>query len=214
MYENDKSQRIVVSYLTLRRTIGVLGVALPVLLVMVHWILMGVGTGIEDSISDYYGTVVRDILVGVLFTIGWFLFAYRGEEPEDDVAGDLACLFALGVALFPTTSDYGLIRILHGGSAALLFLTLSYFCLRLFTKTEEHRDPTKEKITRNRIYRTCGVIILVCIALIAIYYLFLSHTRIAAIKPVFWLELFALWAFGFSWFIKGETLFKDANTEG
>ena len=213
MYENDEGPRIFVSYLTMRRTVGVLGVALPILLVSIHWILLGVGTGIEDSISDYYGTVVRDLLVGILFTIGWFLFSYRGYQPEDDIAGDLACLFALGVALFPTTSDYGLIRILHGGSAALLFLTLSYFSLRLFTKTKKGGHPTNEKITRNRIFRTCGVIMLVCIALIAIFYLFLRDTAIAAINPVFWLESFALWAFGVSWFIKGETLFKDVKVE-
>jgi hypothetical protein len=29
---------------------------------------------------------------------------------------------------------------------------------------------------------------------------------------VFWLEALALWAFGFSWFVKGETLWKDAGT--
>jgi hypothetical protein len=27
---------------------------------------------------------------------------------------------------------------------------------------------------------------------------------------VFWLESSALWAFGFSWFVKGETLWQDA----
>jgi hypothetical protein len=31
-------------------------------------------------------------------------------------------------------------------------------------------------------------------------------------KPVFWLEAFALWAFGVSWFVKGETLWKDEGT--
>jgi hypothetical protein len=41
--------------------------------------------------------------------------------------------------------------------------------------------------------------------------LLLKDTAIAAIKPVFWLESLALWAFGISWFVKGETLWRDAE---
>ena len=44
---------------------------------------------------------MQDVFVGVLFVIAWFLFSYRGYERKDDVAGDVACLCALGVALFP-----------------------------------------------------------------------------------------------------------------
>ena len=28
-------------------------------------------------------------------------------------------------------------------------------------------------------------------------------------NPVFWLEFFLLWAFGVSWFVKGDTLLRD-----
>ncbi len=62
---------------------------------------------------------------------------------------------------------------------------------------------------RNRIYKGCGVTILICIALIGLYYWRMQGTSIARFKPVFWLESFALLAFGISWFIKGETLWKD-----
>ena len=48
------------------------------------------------------------------------------------------------------------------------------------------------------------------VVLIAAYNLFnLDQTRLAAIKPVLLLETFTLWAFGFSWFVKGETLWRD-----
>jgi len=40
---------------------------------------------------------------------------------------------------------------------------------------------------------------------------FLKNTSVASIKPVFWLESLALWVFGWAWFIKGETLWKDGN---
>ncbi len=86
---------------------------------------------------------------------------------------------------------------------------LSYFSLFLFTKSQG--VPTPQKRIRNGIYRTCGVAILVCLVLIGFYYLGAQRPPSAASvwQPVFWLESVALWAFGISWFIKGETLFAD-----
>jgi hypothetical protein len=71
--------------------------------------------------------------------------------------------------------------------------------------------PSPEKKIRNRIYVGCGVIMLACIGSIALYYVLLQNTFITTIKPVFWLESLALWAFGWSWFVKGETLWRDAE---
>lgn len=212
VYKNDDLPRVLVSYLTLRRLVGILGVLLPVVLALGCFAL-GWCTGLQDSISDYYGTRMRNVFVGVLFTIGWFLFSYRGHERKDDIAGDLGCLFALGVALFPTTSENGLVRAIHFASATALFLVLAYFSLRLFTKTKEGGTPTPEKLTRNKVYVFCGVIMLVCIALIALYSMFLQGTGISGIKPVFWLESLALWAFGASWFVKGKTLWQDPKED-
>jgi hypothetical protein len=58
----------------------------------------------------------------------------------------------------------------------------------------------------------CGWAMLSCLALIAVYKLFLPDdpmSPIAAIKPVFWLESIAIIAFGISWLTKGETILKD-----
>ncbi len=208
MAANGAEERVLVSYLTLRRVVGALGVVLPVLLALWGFALCDC-VHVQPSISDYYRLRTRDVFVGILFTIGWFLFAYRGYERKDDVAGNLACLFALGVALFPSSGTQWE-RVVHFGSAFALFLVLSYFSLFLFTKSGG--TPTPEKKIRNRIYTACGVSMLVCIALIGLYYWRLKDTAIAVLKPVFWLESSALWAFGFSWFIKGETLWKDAGT--
>lgn len=209
MGNNNAGDRILVSYLTLRRVVGILGILLPVLLVVVSSLAHS-RLEIQDSISNYYGTEMRDIFVGVLFVVGLFLFAYRGYERKDDIAGDLACLFALGVALFPSTSASQAIQTVHFISAAALFIVLSYFSLFLFTKTDKDVLPPPKK-RRNVIYKICGVIMLVCIVSIALYYALLQNTSVAAIKPVFWLESLALWVFGISWLIKGETLLKDAQ---
>jgi hypothetical protein len=163
-------------------------------------------SGLQPSISDYYSLRTRDVFVGILFTVAWFLFTYRGYERKDNVAGDLACVFALGVALSPNSGSR-LEAVVHYACAALLFLVLAYFSLFLFTKSSS--NPTPQKLLRNRVYRACGVAMLGCVALIPAYQLLLADTAIADLKPVFWLESLALWAFGVSWFVKGETLLKD-----
>ena len=56
----------------------------------------------------------------------------------------------------------------------------------------------------------CAVIIVVCIVLIPVNNVLLKNSAIASLMPVFWLETFALWAFGISWMTKGEMIWKDA----
>jgi len=199
---------LVISYLFLRRVVGILGVALPFVLAIGSFVL-GSSTGIEASISDYYDTIMRGVFVGILFAIGIFLFSYRGYEKKDNVAGYLACVFAIGVALFPATVDSRAVRTVHFLSAVAMFLTLAYFSYFLFTKSKEDPPYRPEKRHRNRVYRTCGLIIVASIALIALYIMVLEGTAIDAYKPVFVLETLALVAFGFSWFVKGATLWKD-----
>lgn len=204
----SSTEGLVISYLTLRKALGVLGVALPVVLA-VGDALLGDGRGLQPTISDYYGTGMRDVFVGLLFAMGLFLFSYRGFDWRDELAGKLACLFAIAVALFPTTSALRWVRGVHFVSAAALFLTLSVFSLFLFTRTAAGVGPTPQKLKRNRVYRVCGIIILACIAAIAIDGALLDQAPLASLKPIFWLETIALWAFGFSWLTKGEFLLKD-----
>lgn len=213
----EQPNSLVVSYLMLRRLVGGLGVLLPVLMVVgARW--FGPDLEIRSSISSYYDSVMRDFFVGILFAIGVFLYAYRGYEPKpvagrlqlsDNITGNLAAVFALGVALLPTDSPNVAVGGLHLVSASLLFLTLSYFSLKLFTKTKAKGEETAEKLKRNRVYVACGVMMLVCIAGILVYSLWFETSSVANLKPVFWLETLALWAFGVSWFVKGETLWRD-----
>ena len=196
---------VIVSYLTLRKVVGVLGMALPVV-VAVWGMTLQPDHALLPSISDYYRLRTRDAFVGILFSIAWFLLTYRGYERKDDLAGNLACVFALAVALFPVSGSRAE-QTVHFVSATGLFLVLAYFSLFLFTKSGPLQ--THGKVKRNRVYRTCGVLMLLSIGLIALYQLFLDQTPIAQFNPVFWLETIALWAFGFSWFVKGEAILGD-----
>jgi hypothetical protein len=207
--ENDQS--LVISYLLLRKLIGALGVALPLVVAIGAWAVSGLG--IQASISDYYHTAMRDMFVGILFAIAIFMLSYRGYERIDDRAGDLACISAIGVAVFPVAPPYAttaqaVMGNLHFASATVFFLTLAYFSLVLFTKSDPSRPPTPRKLQRNLIYRVCGWTILACLAAIALLGLF-SNEPIERVAPVFWLETAAIFAFGTSWLVKGETFLPD-----
>lgn len=206
---------LVVSYLTLRKAVGYLGIALPFVLAFGGMLLHG--PGIQSSISGYYHTGMRDVFVGTLCAIGVFLISYKGYERKDDLAGDLACVFAVGVALFPTAPDVDpssrakLIGAIHLLFSASFFLTLSYFSLFLFTKTDPAKEPTRRKLQRNIVYRVCGYTMLAALSLIVVVAL-APDSAMAGVKklnPVFWLESIAVEAFGVSWMTKGEAILKD-----
>ena len=215
----------VISYLNLRRAIGILGMALPFILVLGSVFTSGC-QDIQSSISYYYHTGMRNAFVGILCIVALFLFSYRGPQFIDNLMGDLACIFALGVAFLPTGAEFPtpdctisplvnnpLAGKLHLVSASLFFLILSYFSIFLFRKTDNPETATRQKLKRNKIYLVCGIIMLSCLALIAVYMLFFydHFPALHSYKPVFWLETIALLAFGFSWLIKGDTLFQDVE---
>ncbi len=203
---------LVLSYLDLRKAVGIIGFALPFVLAFGKIVLQG--PGIQSSISGYYYTDMRNVFVGSLCAIGVFLMSTRGYDRKDEIAGILACVFAVGVALFPTTPDVGAtpqdrhIGVLHLSFVALLFLTLAYFSLALFTKTASDK-PTPRKLQRNTVYRVCGYTILASILLIVIVALPAVKSLVERLVPVFWLESVAVVAFGVSWLVKGETILKD-----
>jgi hypothetical protein len=204
---------LVLSYLDLRKAVGIIGVGLPFVLAFGKFLLQG--PGIQESISGYYYTDMRNVFVGSLCAIGVFLMSTRGYDRQDEIAGILAFVFAIGVAFFPTTpyvdatSRAKIIGDVHLSFAALLFLTLAYFSLKLFTKTGPDNDPTPQKLQRNIVYRVSGYTILASIFLIVVVKLTPLGTHLERLTPVFWLESLAIVAFGVSWLTKGETILKD-----
>ncbi|QQS52288.1 MAG: DUF998 domain-containing protein [Bacteroidota bacterium] len=220
MKTSDQPQLI--SYKTLQRTLGITGVSLPVILILGS-IVLDRCCGVQGSISNYYHTRMGNVFVGYLCAIGLFLWSYKGyPDSWDNLAGNLACVFAIGVAFMPTSvtpdelsnclvqeTDNGIVGVLHLISAALLFLVLAAFSLLIFTKGDP--QPTPRKILRNRIYKACGWIMLAGILIMAIYIVWLrqSFPALQKLSPIFWLEALCLWAFGISWLTKGEVILKD-----
>jgi hypothetical protein len=205
----SSTDTLVHSYLFLRRAIGLIGVALPAVLIIGKVLLDGGGP--LDSISNYYYSDMRGVLVGSMSAVGVFLLSYRGYGLVDDITGDVAAVGAIGVALFPTTPFFGnpshtaqVVGTVHLASAALFFTALIVFCFFLFTKSDT-TNPTRRKRVRNWVYITCGVIILVCMILTGVVQVAL-HVGVGSPHWVLWLETAAVMAFGIAWLVKGETL--------
>src|SRR5436190_4305064 len=194
----------IIPYYTLRILIGAAGISLPILLVIGKLIAEN-SFRLEYSISDYYdNSTAGDILVGVLFSLAFFLVSYKGYARIDSIAANLGCAFALGVALFPTTSKNTFVHYSHFVFSFLLFSVFIFFSLYLFRKSSPH--PTKQKKNRNKVYLICGILMILCIAGIALCQIFNID---ANLHLVFWLESLALASFGFSWITKAEVVFQD-----
>ncbi len=209
---SQPTDSLVLSYLDLRKALGIIGILLPFTVAFGKILLDS--PGILSSISSYYYSIMGDVFVGSLCAIGVFLWSYRGYELRDVIAGHIAAVSAVGLALFPTAPDTGatsgqmLISGFHAGFAAAYFLTLSYFALVLFRKTNPNGEMTQMKKIRNIIYLLCGIIMLTCmLGIVASHYI--PDPSIQAVHPTFWLESLAILAFGLSWFVKGEAILKD-----
>jgi hypothetical protein len=205
----------IISYYTLRILIGATGILLPLLVVIGKWISNGT-PALEFSISDYYDNGAGgDVLVGVLFVLGFFLLSYKGPERIDNRAADLGCVAALGVALFPTTfcGDCW-VHYLHFVFALTLFGVFIFFSLVLFRKTDPRKQMTPEKKNRNKIYLVCGIIMIACILAIAFSLLVLKQETCEKYNLVYWFESIALASFGFSWITKSETFYlRDQGSD-
>jgi hypothetical protein len=212
--ERDLRSGLVLSYLALRRAIGVIGMSLPVVLAVGKTVLDG--GGLAPSLSDYYFTGMRDVFVGSLCAIAVFLCSYRYDRP-DAVAGGVAGVAALGVALFPTApggmpTGQDVTGVVHLVCAATFFLTLAWFCLGLFPRTHPDVPPTAAKRRRNVVYRVCGGLVVLGVAGAALSAV-LPAELVDRLHPVFWSEAVAVTAFGVAWFVKGETLLQDSEAD-
>jgi hypothetical protein len=224
----------VVQLRSLRRAIGFIAVLLPWALVIgerLRHALFGAQVGpagpwIERSISAYFHTGVRELFVGGLAAVGLFLLAYKGPQRRDEIASNVAGFWALVAATFPTRerpldpadansvtffsdavhADPAAVGGIHFVAAALLFVTLGYMSLFLFTRSDQP-VPTRQKRKRNVVYRASGYAIFVAIAAIAVVKLAKLEDRAPGV--VFWLESIAVVSFGVAWLTKSEIVLAD-----
>ncbi|MES2767443.1 MAG: hypothetical protein V4642_16325 [Bacteroidota bacterium] len=212
--EDDITQQNLFTYRRIRRAIGWLAFSLPVSLVL----FSSIGffkTGIQQSISEYYYTNLREIFTGTLCAVGFFLIRYKGNGNTDFFKNDtlltsIAGAMAIGVALLPTNPDCPWEKVdtliplnapvigwLHYGCAAMLFMICSVLCINVFTLGPGEQ---KEQTGESRIYRICGWSIIVFIIMVPLC----AYLEVPYATLIF--EAFSLFAFGLAWLVKGRAL--------
>lgn len=142
-----------------------------------------------------------------------------------DVAGTITYDFWASFQRFGSPENVpALLRSLHFGAAAVMFLILAYFSYFVFTRSNSTASqmPGNRKGRRNMWYRWLGIAILLAVLAIGIKSAalewLLSPER-AAVVETFWnslrltfvFESVALCSFGLSWMIKGRFIkaFED-----
>jgi len=227
----EEKNELVLSYLTLRNLIGFGGMLLPVVLAVLPS-RSSEYHGFEPSISDYYFTDRGDILVVMLCIIGAFLITYYGYSFKEWLLTFVAGICGMGVAFVPTkigcdtcdlsvhTEDGGVFKTLAGTSWHFAFAATFLFCLAImslvyFTKCgpEDHTfkadGALTQKAKRNLIFKICGWTIIASLAILGIY--FLTGMDLKPFPIVYVFETVAVEAFGFSWLVKGQTLWPDGE---
>jgi hypothetical protein len=189
------------SYFSLRKAVGLIGMALPFVLMLGNYLIFK-GEIPLPTISQYYHSPMRDVFVGGLISIASFLFFYSGYGKEDQVAGILAGCLALGVALFPTsataTSNDGQF---HGFFAISLFVVLAVISIFDFPR----KRPGNQKRLTDTLQVICGLVMLGCVLAVGLYYATRGFAKSEGCF-VFIAESIALIAFGVSWFTEGLDL--------
>lgn len=213
-------QSPVISFRNLRRLIGILGMALPAVCYLGGAVFYHLA--LQRSISFYYYTNVRDVLVGLLVGMGLFLISYNGYELIDSIVAKVTGFCGLGIAIFPclfspdASVPVGFFQlaprvsnVVHMSCAAAFFLLLGIYSIFVFTLTRAGRNMTDQKRRRNFIYVACGLIILLGLAALVMVEAFLDPIFVQEKHLVFILETIMLEAFGVSWLVKGDTIFRD-----
>src|SRR5256885_23306 len=121
------------------------------------------------------------MLVGTLCAIGIVLACHKGPQIMDWLVSVVAGLFCIGIALFPTTPKFAtpveeMIGKLHYTFAAIFFVAITVMVLFLFTKGDTN-DPSKRR--RNAVYWFCGLVMLICVVVMASQAMFSTDVKLA-----------------------------------
>jgi len=212
MHRHELRDHIYGTYVSLRYGLAAMGAALPLVLFVIGWFH---GVGLQGSLSAYYwapdgvNAPARNWFVGSLFALAACLYLYKGFTRAENVALNLAAVFAVGVALIPSewncTADCGRFSA-HGTSAVLMFLCLVFvvwFCAHdTLTLLPE---PIAARYRKT--YRTLGLVMLAS-PLTA----FVMNSFLGGGSYVFFVEAAGIWAFAAYWLVKSSEFGKSQVT--
>lgn len=212
------------SYLLMRVVIGLLGLALPVVLIVGDALFLDGKISARGSLSAYYHSGMRDVFVGVLVVAGLFLITYKiFRRSLDNTLSMVAGIAAIVVAWFPTgiPSDVTamltplqdrlgeeVVETIHFVAAAVfiaLLAVISYFFAVREGRRSQHRagaDARRSPAFWRRFHLTAAALIVLAILFIGVTKLFGVFDKHSLLIG----ETAAVWAFGASWLAKGAEL--------
>jgi hypothetical protein len=211
--KDDLPDHVFGTYVSLRYGLAVIGVALPIIVY-----LIGVANGVklQSSMSAYYWATQagnapsRDWFVGCLFAVAACLYLYKGFTTAENVALNLAGIFAVGVAVIPMAWECKVDCerfSLHGTSAILLFLCLVYVVWFRARDTLKLL-PEAQRPRYKKLYHVIGLVMLAS-PLIA---LALNVLLGGGAAYVFFIEAAGIWAFAAYWWVKSRELKQSSAT--
>lgn len=185
----EAHNELVLSFNAVRRALGGLGFALPILLLVVALTTDEVW---QPSISEFYYGPGGVLFVGIMCALGVFLWSYLGYRdrepvfPSDKLMARIAGAAALGVAFVPTNDKtepistactflsclldsvgLGHSRLVHYICAAVFLSALGVMCLVNFRRMGKvNRDAAELalKQRKNTIFLNCGIVIFASVA--------------------------------------------------
>jgi hypothetical protein len=204
----------VTAWLIHRLAIGVMGVAMPIILIVGERILFSrdVVTFPRASLSAYYYSGLREIFTGTLIATGVFLITFKLTHANiDNIITAIAGIGAIGVALFPTGPDRGEIsppwarligvhttQVIHSISACLFIGALALMSHRF----------ARNAARWSWIHDVCAFV-MVGVAVAA----FVAGSRgvetVGVWSGLLIVELTCTFAFGISWLVRGYELRRE-----
>lgn len=194
------------NYFRMRKALVVAGFALPVVLFLVATFKL------DFSISTYYhfGDITRNILVGVLWAVGAFLFLYQGCSRIEDILLNVAGVAAVVTSLYPTGNQswhrpvppvpQGIADV-HFWASTVFFICLAVVCIFLSGKSVPLIANEQERRRFRTRYYVFGAAMLIIPSVIAFGAMMEwgNNNRI----PFVWaLEVAVIYVFALYWLTK------------
>ena len=193
------------TYGALRVMLTVIALALPVAVAVIGWFQRG-QIFIGPSISQYYYLpsrfpffTARDFFVGGLLAAAVCLYSYKGFSTRENVALNLAGVFAFLVAVLPTSAEReprSLRAALHGTAAVLFFLSIAYVSIR-HSRDTLRLLPAAKRDRYARSYFLTGLAMITSPVVAVTLSLAFGQQ-----SSIFLVETLGVWAFAAYWWIK------------
>lgn len=204
MSSEQLRKHILASYFLLRVGMALIGFLFPLIL----WIGgLFVNFDLQPAMSLYYHTPMRNIFVGILCALGAFLYLYKGYDYKENIGLNFAGIFAVGIALLPTSPKELILRPevdpgcdpffspLHGICAILFFLSIAFVSIFTHDASLKENSSSSKRKFYGRLYNILGIL-MILLPLSSAYLMSMTKYRIIAI------QIGAIWTFSTYWVLK------------